>query len=70
MFLTHSGLDEFPNVTEADLEEAMPIIAKFNLPLLAHCELYDSEVAVNFDKNPTSYKHYLASRPKNGRMMQ
>ena len=63
-FLTHSGLDEFPNVTEADLEGAMPIIAKFNLPLLAHCELYDSEVAVDFDENPTSYQHYLASRPK------
>ncbi|PWA03912.1 allantoinase AllB [Flavobacterium psychrotolerans] len=63
-FLTHSGLDEFPNVTEADLEEAMPIIAKFNVPLLAHCELYDSEVAGDFDENPTSYQHYLASRPK------
>ena len=41
-FLTHSGIDEFPNVTEQDLDEAMPIIAKYNIPLLAHCELYDS----------------------------
>ncbi|MGV3696610.1 allantoinase AllB [Flavobacterium sp.] len=63
-FLTHSGIDEFPNVTEADLDEAMPIIAKYNIPLLAHCELYDSEVDCDFDTNPTSYKHYLASRPK------
>ena len=63
-FLTHSGIDEFPNVTEEDLDEAMPIIAKYNIPLLAHCELYDTEVDCDFDTNPTSYKHYLASRPK------
>ena len=63
-FLTHSGIDEFPNVTEKDLDEAMPIIAKYNLPLLAHCELYDTEVDCDFENNPTSYQHYLASRPK------
>jgi dihydroorotase-like cyclic amidohydrolase len=64
MFLTHSGIDEFPNVTEKDLDEAMPIIAKYKLPLLAHCELYDEEVASDFENHPTSYQHYLASRPK------
>ena len=63
-FLTHSGIDEFPNVTEKDLDEAMPIIAKHNVPLLAHCELYDTEIDCDFDNNPTSYQHYLASRPK------
>lgn len=63
-FLTHSGINEFPNVTEKDLDEAMPIIAKYNLPLLAHCELYDTEVDCDFENHPTSYQHYLASRPK------
>lgn len=63
-FLTHSGIDEFPNVTEKDLDEAMPIIAKYNLPLLAHCELYENEVDCDFENHPTSYPHYLASRPK------
>ena len=63
-FLTHSGIDEFPNVTEKDLDEAMPIIAKYNIPLLAHCELYDVEIDCDFDNNPTSYLHYLSSRPK------
>lgn len=63
-FLTHSGIDEFPNVTEHDLDLAMPIIAKHNLPLLAHCELYTDEIDCGFDENPTSYQHYLASRPK------
>ena len=68
-FLTHSGIDEFPNVTEKDLDEAMPIIAKHNIPLLVHCEIFDKEIecdpiAIGFENNPTSYKHFLASRPK------
>jgi allantoinase len=63
-FLTHSGIDDFPNVTEKDLDEAMPIIAKYNIPLLAHCELYDAAVDSDFENHPTSYQHYLASRPK------
>jgi allantoinase len=63
-FLTHSGIDEFPNVSEEDLDAAMPIIAKYNIPLLAHCELYQNEVECDFENHPTSYQHYLASRPK------
>ncbi len=62
-FLTHSGIDEFPNVGEKELDEAMPLIAKYKLPLLAHCEL--DEVCENeLDQFPTSYQTYLASRPK------
>ncbi|MEO5563125.1 MAG: allantoinase AllB [Chitinophagaceae bacterium] len=61
-FLTHSGIDEFPNVTEADLRKAMPVIAKHNLPLLVHCELqspiHHSPLTIH------SYNQYLASRPK------
>ena len=45
-FLTHSGIDEFPNVTEEDLRKSMPIIAKHNLPLLVHCELSDNQQPV------------------------
>lgn len=60
-FLTHSGIDDFPNVTEEDLVKAMPIIAKHGLPLLVHCELTDSINRVNDDNR--SYQNYLASRP-------
>jgi allantoinase len=63
-FLTHSGIDEFPNVGRKELEEAMPIIARYGIPVLAHCELYDEEVECDFATNPDSYRHYLASRPK------
>lgn len=61
-FLTHSGIDEFPNVTEADLRKAMPLIAKHQLPLLVHCELSDNNTISKGDNR--SYQHYLASRPK------
>lgn len=62
-FLTHSGIDEFPNVGEQEIDAAMPIIAKYNLSLLAHCELEGDSIN-QLDKYPTSYKEYLASRPK------
>lgn len=64
-FLTHSGIDEFPNVTATDLRAAMPIFAKYNVPLLAHAEIDEMHEGVTvFEKNPTSYKAYLGSRPK------
>jgi allantoinase len=60
-FLTHSGIDEFPNVLEDDLRKAMPIIAKHGLPLLVHCELSDESVI--HTSHVQSYANYLASRP-------
>jgi allantoinase len=38
-FLVPSGVDEFPCVTEGDLREAMPMLARFGAPLLVHAEL-------------------------------
>lgn len=61
-FLTHSGIDEFPNVTEDDLRKAMPIIAKYNLPLLVHCEL-TSPLSVRKGTG-VRYQNYLHSRPR------
>ncbi len=61
-FLVHSGIDEFPNVTAADLEKSMPIIARHHLPLLVHCELTDSQPAIQ--ENKRSYRQYMASRPQ------
>jgi allantoinase len=61
-FLTHSGIDEFPNVTEADLRKAMPLIAKHKLPLLVHCELSTTNHQQSTDNR--SYRNYLSSRPK------
>jgi allantoinase len=66
--LTHSGIDEFPNVTEEDLRKAIPIIAKHRLPLLVHCELSNeagsqNPIAIGSEAG-RSYSNYVASRPK------
>ena len=64
-FLTHSGIDEFPNVTEKDLRRAMPVIAKHQSRLLVHCELDSPHEGLGtLRKNPTHYLSYLASRPR------
>ena len=61
-FLTHSGIEDFPNVTESDLDKAMPLIAKHDLPLLVHCEISDETQTVGDDRS--SYQYYVSSRPK------
>ncbi len=61
-FLTHSGIDEFPNVTKIDLEAIAPILKTYNVPLLLHCELSDDHVPEV--SNPKIYTDYLQSRPQ------
>ncbi len=38
-FLCPSGVDEFPPVTRADLDAALPVLRELRLPLLVHAEL-------------------------------
>src|SRR5437899_1993071 len=38
-FLIHSGVDEFSNVTESDLYEAMPELARLGATLIVHAEM-------------------------------
>lgn len=64
-FLTHSGIDDFPNVSVSDLKTGMETIAKYNIPLLAHSELDELHPGILlFENNPTNYIAYLNSRPK------
>ena len=60
-FLIHSGIDEFPNISERDLRKVMPVIAKHSLPLLVHCELAAGRPKTK--NHSISYRNYLASRP-------
>ena len=68
-FLTHSGIDEFPNVGEGDLRKVMPVIAESGLPLLVHCELESAVAAAGGGAaamaggDVRSYREYLLSRP-------
>ena len=63
-FLVPSGVDEFPAVGEGDLRQAMPILARRDVPLLAHAEsparLRDAGAR---GLQPSVYATYLATRP-------
>ena len=65
-FLIHSGVDEFPHVTEADLRIAMPEIARLGSVLLVHAELsgpIDAAAAELANNDPRTYETFLRSRP-------
>jgi allantoinase len=59
-FLCHSGIDDFPNVGEKQLREAMPILAAHGVPLLAHAEIATAMPPL---QHPRRYADYLRSRP-------
>lgn len=59
-FLTHSGLDEFPNATREDLEAAMPVLTGLGLPLIVHAEL---DPCGDSTGDAGDYATYLKSRP-------
>ncbi|MFN8143250.1 MAG: allantoinase AllB [Bacteroidia bacterium] len=64
-FLTHSGIDDFPNASVKDLEKAAPILKKHNVPLLAHAELDSKHKGQKaFEEDSYSYKAFLNSRPR------
>lgn len=62
-FLSPSGVDEFGHVSEADLREAMPIIAATGLPLLVHAEWPALLRPPDPRADPRSYATWLDSRP-------
>ncbi len=67
-FLSPSGVDEFAHVSERDLHEAAPILARLDVPLLAHAEwparLLDPRATRgNARPDPRRYETWLDSRP-------
>jgi allantoinase len=68
-FLVPSGVDEFGHVGNADLREAMPVLARHGAVLLAHAELpgpIDAAAGVWEGAGPAElreYDRYLRSRP-------
>ncbi len=61
-FLTPSGVDEFPHVTDSDLREAAPELARLGAVLLAHAESPELLRAVEGDGRV--YANYLRSRTR------
>jgi allantoinase len=64
-FLIHSGIDDFPNVTEDDLKLVMPVLAKHKIPLLVHAELECADShPEDWSEHASSYNAFLNSRPR------
>ena len=62
-FLVPAGVDEFAHVTEHDLREALPILARLDLPLLVHAELPGHLVPAAPGADPRRYDTWLSTRP-------
>jgi allantoinase len=65
-FLVHSGVDEFPNVNEAELRDAASALAGTGAPLLVHAELpgpLEGAHSAVAGADPNDYRTYLHSRP-------
>jgi allantoinase len=67
-FLLPSGVDEFAHVTGADLRLALPKLAAWGAPLLAHAELPEpiEQAVASLPKtaSPRKYATWLAARPR------
>ncbi len=68
-FLIHSGVDEFPNVTENDLREAMPELARLGAVLIVHAEVPEAidealKESDGVQPEPRKYSTFLSSRPR------
>jgi len=69
-FLVHSGVEEFPNVTESDLRTAMPELARLGAMLIVHAEVpgpIDSaccQAPNGSDGVERTYATFLRSRPR------
>lgn len=66
-FLIHSGVDEFPNVTESDLRAAMPELARLGATLIVHAEVpgpVEGCCQSTVSKGATCYETFLRSRPR------
>src|SRR5580704_7113046 len=67
-FLVDSGVQEFASVSERDLHEGLPELAKLGAPLLAHAELPgpidDAAKRRPANASDRSYKTWLDSRPR------
>ena len=62
-FLSPSGVNEFEHVDEADLEGALPIVARLGVPLLVHAEWPAGLIDVDRSSDPRDYRTWLSSRP-------
>ena len=68
-FLIHSGVDDFPNVDEAELRQAMHELSRLGARLIIHAEVPEPVEAATSKQassgaDPRSYSTFLRTRPK------
>lgn len=62
-FLTHSGVEEFPSVSDTELAHALELLARHDRPVLVHAEDDPTLGAAAFQGDVRSYPAWAASRP-------
>jgi len=60
-FLIDSGIEEFPEMNEEDLDQAMAIISNYDVPYLIHAEIDDKKTETQITEK---YQSFVNSRPK------
>src|SRR5438309_3700681 len=67
-FLVHSGVNEFPNVSEQDLCQAMPELTRLGAVLIVHAELpgpiEEASVRSQTSSVGRRYETFLSARPR------
>lgn len=63
-FLIHSGVDEFPSVTESDVRMAMEQMQGTDAVFLFHAEVEIPQETENTSRDPAKYTTFLQSRPE------
>ena len=63
VFLSDSGLEEFPKISPEKLDQLFSNIKGSDAPILAHCELDTLPATHALESTPNSYSAYLDSRP-------
>lgn len=64
VFMSDSGIDEFPKISLEALDKLMAGISHLKVPVLAHCELDNLPASTELSTDNRSYIAYLKSRPK------
>lgn len=62
-FLTDSGVEEFPPLSDRELREALAVLAAHERPLLVHAEDDHLLKRTSFSGRPDEYSAWTASRP-------
>ena len=62
-FMSPSGIGDFENTARPDLKAALSVLARHQIPLMAHAEL-PGDVDLDPDADPRKYATYLATRPR------